>query len=158
MAFSSIIMLPLLLLFLAIWAGLIYLLILLIRALRKYLRGGEARREKAETRRTLGEVLKAHRMRCQMTQEFVAEALGVSRQAVSKWETGRGLPSVDLLEPLAEALGLTVSELLSCFSRLLKLPTPRPCTNVRTCCAKLEISSFSLSSAASTYELNTVLT
>ena len=43
MAFSSIIMLPLLLLFLAIWAGLIYLLILLIRALRKYLRGGEAR-------------------------------------------------------------------------------------------------------------------
>ena len=44
MAFSSIIMLPLLLLFLAIWAGLIYLLILLIRALRKYLRGGEARR------------------------------------------------------------------------------------------------------------------
>ena len=83
MAFSSIIMLPLLLLFLAIWAGLIYLLILLIRALRKYLRGGEARREKAETRRTLGEVLKAHRMRCQMTQEFVAEALGVSRQAVS---------------------------------------------------------------------------
>lgn len=69
MAFSSIIMLPLLLLFLAIWAGLIYLLILLIRALRKYLRGGEARREKAETCRTLGEVLKAHRMRCQMTQE-----------------------------------------------------------------------------------------
>ena len=47
MAFSSIIMLPLLLLFLAIWAGLIYLLILLIRALRKYLRGGEARREKS---------------------------------------------------------------------------------------------------------------
>lgn len=92
MAFSSIIMLPLLLLFLAIWAGLIYLLILLIRALRKYLRGGEARREKAETRRTLGEVLKAHRMRCQMTQEFVAEALGVSRQAVSKWETGTGGP------------------------------------------------------------------
>lgn len=39
MAFSSIIMLPLLLLFLAIWAGLIYLLILLIRALRKYLAG-----------------------------------------------------------------------------------------------------------------------
>lgn len=92
MAFSSIIMLPLLLLFLAIWAGLIYLLILLIRALRKYLRGGEARREKAETRRTLGEVLKAHRMRCQMTQEFVAEALGVSRQAVSKWETGTADP------------------------------------------------------------------
>lgn len=34
-------------------------------------------------------------------------------KAVSRWETGRGLPSLDLLEPLAEALGLTVSELLS---------------------------------------------
>ena len=106
MAFSSIIMLPLLLLFLAIWAGLIYLLILLIRALRKYLRGGEARREKAETCRTLGEVLKAHRMRCQMTQEFVAEALGVSRQAVSKWETGTADPSTSNLLALAKLFGV----------------------------------------------------
>ena len=112
MAFSSIIMLPLLLLFLAIWAGLIYLLILLIRALRKYLRGGEARREKAETRRTLGEVLKAHRMRCQMTQEFVAEALGVSRQAVSKWETGTADPSTSNLLALAKLFGVSAEELL----------------------------------------------
>ena len=111
MAFSSIIMLPLLLLFLAIWAGLIYLLILLIRALRKYLRGG-ARREKAETRRTLGEVLKAHRMRCQMTQEFVAEALGVSRQAVSKWETGTADPSTSNLLALAKLFGVPAEELL----------------------------------------------
>ena len=112
MAFSYIIMLPLLLLFLAIWAGLIYLLILLIRALRKYLRGGEARREKAETCRTLGEVLKAHRMRCQMTQEFVAEALGVSRQAVSKWETGTADPSTSNLLALAKLFGVPAEELL----------------------------------------------
>ena len=112
MAFSSIIMLPLLLLFLAIWAGLIYLLILLIRALRKYLRGGEARREKAETRRTLGEVLKAHRMRCQMTQEFVAEALGVSRQAVSKWERGAADPSTSNLLALAKLFGVSAEDLL----------------------------------------------
>ena len=105
MAFSSIIMLPLLLLFLAIWAGLIYLLILLIRALRKYLRGGEARS-------TLGEVLKAHRMRCQMTQEFVAEALGVSRQAVSKWETGTADPSTSNLLALAKLFGVPAEELL----------------------------------------------
>ena len=52
MAFSSIIMLPLLLLFLAIWAGLIYLLILLIRALRKYLRGGKKRRPAAPWERS----------------------------------------------------------------------------------------------------------
>ena len=56
--------------------------------LRKYNRSGEVRKEKAETRRSLGEVLKEHRVRCKMTQEFVAESLGVSRQAVSKWETG----------------------------------------------------------------------
>ena len=112
MAFSSIIMIPLLLLFLAIWAGLIYLLILLIRALRKYLRGGEARREKAETRRTLGEVLKAHRMRCQMTQEFVAEALGVSRQAVSRWETGTADPSTSNLIALAKLFGVPAEDLL----------------------------------------------
>ena len=97
MAFSSIIMLPLLLLFLAIWAGLIYLLILLIRALRKYLRGGEARREKAETCRTLGEVL---------------EALGVSRQAVSKWETGTADPSTSNLLALAKLFGVPAEELL----------------------------------------------
>ena len=89
-----------------------YLLILLIRALRKYLRGGEARREKAETRRTLGEVLKAHRMRCQMTQEFVAESLGVSRQAVSKWESGTADPSTSNLLALAKLFGVSAEELL----------------------------------------------
>ena len=112
MRMASIVMIPLLLLFLAIWAGLIYLLILLIRALRKYLRGGEARRERAETRRTLGEVLKAHRMRCQMTQEFVAESLGVSRQAVSKWETGTADPSTSNLLALAKLFGVPAEELL----------------------------------------------
>lgn len=37
---------------------------------------------------SLGEVLKTYRTNCKMTQEFVAESLGVSRQAVSKWENG----------------------------------------------------------------------
>ena len=112
MRMESIVMIPLLLLFLAIWAGLIYLLILLIRALRKYLRGGEARRERAETRRSLGETIKAHRMRCQMTQEFVAEALGVSRQAVSRWETGTADPSTSNLIALAKLFGVSPEELL----------------------------------------------
>ena len=82
------------------------------RALRKYLRGGEARRKRAETCRTLGEVLKAHRMRCQMTQEFVAESLGVSRQAVSKWETGTADPSTSNLLALAKLFGVPAEELL----------------------------------------------
>ena len=56
---------------LALLAGIVYLAVLLVRALRKYPRTQDARKEKAETRRSLGEVLKSHRIRCQMTQEFV---------------------------------------------------------------------------------------
>lgn len=66
----------------------IYLVYLLIKALRKYLKSEPIREKKAESAKTLGEVLKNHRTQCRMTQEFVAEALGVSRQAVSKWESG----------------------------------------------------------------------
>ena len=69
----------------------IFLFVLLVRALLKYLRSGEVRKEKTETRKTLGEALKARRTACKMTQEFVAEAIGVSRQAVSKWESGGSL-------------------------------------------------------------------
>ena len=57
----------------------VYLLSLLVRALRKYLRSEPVRKEKQEVCRTLGESIKFHRTRCKMTQEFVAEQLGVSR-------------------------------------------------------------------------------
>ena len=60
----------------------------------------------------LGEVLKEHRLRCQMTQEFVAESLGVSRQAVSKWETGTADPSTSNLLALARLFGVSAEELL----------------------------------------------
>ena len=46
-----------------------------------------------------------------MTQRELASALHVSDRAVSKWERGAGFPDVSLLEPLADALGLTVTEL-----------------------------------------------
>lgn len=42
-------------------------------------------------RKSLSEMLKENRTRCKMTQEFVAESIGVSRQAVSKWENGESL-------------------------------------------------------------------
>ena len=107
---------PLLLGLVRIWAGIlalvIYLAVLLIKALRKYNRSGEVRKEKAETRRSLGEVLKEHRVRCKMTQEFVAESLGVSRQAVSKWETGTADPSTSNLLALAKLFGVSAEELL----------------------------------------------
>ena len=52
----------------------VYVLVLLIRALRKYIRSEPVRKEKAASARSLGEVLKRRRTECKMTQEFVAEA------------------------------------------------------------------------------------
>ena len=48
-----------------------------------------------------------------MSQDELAEKLFVTRQAVSRWETGKGLPDTALLSPLASALGVTVGELLA---------------------------------------------
>ncbi len=89
-----------------------YLIYLVIKALRKYIRSEPVRKERTETAKSLGEVLKARRVACNMTQEFVAEALGVSRQAVSKWESGRSDPSTTNLMALAKLYGLTPEELL----------------------------------------------
>ena len=60
-----------------------------------------------------GAVIRQLREDKRMTQEELAEKICVSGKAVSKWETGRGLPDVSLLEPLAEALGISVIELFS---------------------------------------------
>jgi DNA-binding XRE family transcriptional regulator len=91
----------------------IYLLTLVIRALRKYLKSGPVREEKKEYKKSLGEVLKTHRTSCQMTQEFVAESLGVTRQAVSKWENGTADPSTSNLLALAKLYGVSAEALLS---------------------------------------------
>ena len=60
-----------------------------------------------------GAVIKKLREGKKMTQEELAERIHVSGKAVSKWETGAGFPDISLLEPLAEALGISVIELLS---------------------------------------------
>ena len=60
-----------------------------------------------------GSVIRRLRERKLLTQEELAERIHVSGKAVSKWETGRGYPDISLLEPLAEALGISVIELLS---------------------------------------------
>ena len=96
----------------ALFALFVYLLLLLIRALRKYLKSSDVRREKAASAKSLGEALKDHRIRCKMTQEFVAEHLGVSRQAVSKWESGISDPSTSNLLALAKLYGISAEELL----------------------------------------------
>lgn len=96
--------------FLVVVAG--YVVYLVIKALRKYTRSVPVRKEKAENAKTLGEVLKQHRLNCKMTQEFVAETLGVSRQAVSKWESGASAPSTTNLMALAKVFDVSAEELL----------------------------------------------
>lgn len=93
-------------------AGLVYLFILLVKALRKYLRSGPVRQENASLRKSLGQVLKDRRLECKMTQEFVAEHLGVSRQAVSKWESGASDPSTANLLALAKLYDIAPEELM----------------------------------------------
>ena len=106
------ILLLLLLLVFPLTAAVIYVIYLLIKALRKYTKSEPVRRAKAEDAKTLGEVLKKRRMDCKMTQELVAETLGVSRQAVSKWESGASDPSTTNLMALAKLFGTTAEELL----------------------------------------------
>ena len=48
-----------------------------------------------------------------LTQLQLAEEIGVSSKAVSKWETAKGLPDISLIEPLSQALGVSVMELMS---------------------------------------------
>jgi len=90
----------------------VYIIYLLIKALKKYIGSKEVRQEKQNVKKSLGETIKDYRMRCQMTQEFVAESLGVSRQAVSKWETGVSDPSTSNLFALANLFDIEVEDLL----------------------------------------------
>lgn len=59
-------------------------------------------------------------MRCKMTQEFVAEALGVSRQAFSKWENGIADPSTSNLLALSNLYGVAADDLLKSVGSELK--------------------------------------
>lgn len=99
-------------LFLIVILIVIYLLYLIIKALRKYTKSEPVRKQKAANAKNLGEVLKQHRVACKMTQEFVAETIGVSRQAVSKWESGKSDPSTTNLLTLAKLFGVEAEELL----------------------------------------------
>ena len=94
------------------WAVRIFIVVLLIKALLKYLNEKKTTPEQEIIRRSLGESLKEHRQRCGMTQEFVAESLNVSRQAVSKWETGAAEPATSNLLALAKLYGVDPGELL----------------------------------------------
>ena len=60
-----------------------------------------------------GATVKQLRESRNMTQTELAERIGVSSKTVSKWETAKGLPDISLLQPLAQALGISVIELMN---------------------------------------------
>lgn len=60
-----------------------------------------------------GEAIRSLREKNRLTQSELADRIGVSDKAVSRWETGKGYPDITLLEPLAEALMISTAELLS---------------------------------------------
>lgn len=60
-----------------------------------------------------GSTVKRLREAKKLTQAELAERIGVSSKTVSKWETAKGLPDISLLQPLAQALGVSVIELMN---------------------------------------------
>ena len=60
-----------------------------------------------------GATIKELRERKKLTQADLAKKLTVSDKTISKWETGKGYPDITLLEPLAQALGVSIAEMLS---------------------------------------------
>lgn len=60
-----------------------------------------------------GMTIKTLREKRGITQTVLADQLSVSSKTVSKWETAKGLPDISLLQPLAEALGVSVIELMN---------------------------------------------
>ena len=60
-----------------------------------------------------GKFIAALRKEQTMTQKELAKLLGVSDKTVSKWETGRGLPDISIMQSLCQTLGVSINELLS---------------------------------------------
>ena len=81
----------------------------------------------------LGEKLQELRKSRGLTQEALAEELHVSRTAISKWESGRGWPSIDSLKELSAFFGVTIDELLSA-ERLITIAEQEERKNTRRLC------------------------
>ena len=82
-----------------------------------------------------------------LTQEELADALYVSRTAISKWESGRGYPSIDSLKEISNYFSVTIDDLLS-SEKLLSIAEKENKANLRSVCdllfGLLDICSFIL--------------
>ena len=79
------------------------------------------------------EKLQELRKNRELTQEELAEGLYVSRTAISKWESGRGYPSIDSLKEISNYFSVTLDELLS-SEKLLSIAERENKTNLRNMC------------------------
>jgi transcriptional regulator with XRE-family HTH domain len=70
------------------------------------------RMESDMNNKKIGEYISTRRKNNQLTQKELADKLGVTDKAVSKWERGAGYPDISMLKPLSDILGVTVNELL----------------------------------------------
>lgn len=82
------------------------------------------------------EKLKALRSSRGLTQEELAEALFVSRTAISKWESGRGYPSIDSLKGISTFFSVTIDELVS-EEKLLSIAEKENKSNMQKLCSTL---------------------
>ncbi len=110
-------------LFIAIFAVIIVLIVLAIRALKKYLRSKPDEKiiqsdspvnpsNSDNNKKPLGDILKELRVKNNMTQEFVAESLSITRQAVSKWESGNSSPSMANLISLSKLYKTSLEDIV----------------------------------------------
>jgi len=69
---------------------------------------------------SIGEVLKQARAEINLSQEEIAEKVGVSRQTISNWENGRSYPDISYVMALSDACGVTLDSLLKGDSKMIK--------------------------------------
>ena len=104
-----------LLFFIVFLAVLVLVVLLVVWLVRSYFAPNTAAPAQAgspASGKSLAQTLKDHRTRCKLTQEYVAGALGVPSQMVSKWETGESEPTMSNLSALAKTYGVTLAQLL----------------------------------------------
>lgn len=88
--------------------------ICIFKACLKFINSSTGRKEQAITTKNMCEILKEMRQNKHMTQEYVADQIGVSRQTLYKWEKGMSEPSMSNLITLANLYDMDIEDLIHC--------------------------------------------